>query len=183
MDVQLFQTDDDGDVEIKGGVVRLTEGIETAVYLSLFGGNEDDSGLDADADLQFWGNFDEPIEARRYRSETQALLRSLPIIPANLKRIEDATTSDLAWLKDSGVATFVIARATMPQLNTVKLQVSVEVDGRAYAYTFLAQPDQVKKRPNLSATTPVAAPSGAPRTLFLSPTRHVQTQSGHVLVN
>lgn len=186
MDVQLFQTADDGDVEITNGVVRMTRGIDTAVYVSLFGGNEDDAGIAATEDLQFWGNFDEPIQERRLRSQTQALLRSLPLVPANLRRIEDAAAADLAWLKDTGVATFVVSRATMPALNTVKLTVSVEVNGTLYTYTFQAAPDRIPKAVNFAgsgAGEDDDAPTGPPRTLFLSINRRVQTQNGHVLVN
>ena len=35
-DVLLFQTKDDGDISITDGIVQMTQGLETAVYLSLF---------------------------------------------------------------------------------------------------------------------------------------------------
>lgn len=135
-DVLLEHTDDGGEVTFVAGQPLTTEGLETAVYLSLFGGNERDSGLDDGDRLQFWGNFSEQDAVRRYRSETQHLVRSLPLTPSHLRRIEDAATSDVQWLVDEGFATGVAAEATMPALNTVKLDLSVEVDGETHSFVF-----------------------------------------------
>ena len=46
-DVLLFQTVDDGEINIENGVVEMSGGLETAAYLSLYGGNEDDDGREA----------------------------------------------------------------------------------------------------------------------------------------
>jgi phage gp46-like protein len=136
LDVLLFNNADGGDIEVKNGVVTLTDSIETAVLLSLFGGNDDDDASDATASKIWWGSLEETDTFKRQRSETQFLLRSLPIIPANLRRIEDAAVRDLAWLTATKVATFVRARATMPALNRVKLEVFITVDGTVYTFVF-----------------------------------------------
>ena len=44
-DVKLIQTNDDGDINIINGVTEMSGGLETTVYLALFGGNEDDNGI------------------------------------------------------------------------------------------------------------------------------------------
>ena len=95
-DVKLFQTDNEGDITVRDGVVEMGGGLETAAYLSLFGGNEDDDGL-ADNPKTWWGNLDEIDPAKQYRSETQNLLRGIPATSGNLRRIEDAASRDLAW--------------------------------------------------------------------------------------
>jgi phage gp46-like protein len=135
-DVRLFQTPDDGEIEVLNGQFTLSDGLETGVYLSLFGGNEQDSGLPGDDSKQFWGNVTEPELSRRYRSETQFLLRSIPATTGNLRRIEDAIGRDLAWMLEQGVATFVGASLRIPALNTVAITVNVEVDGRVFALLF-----------------------------------------------
>jgi phage gp46-like protein len=136
VDVVLLNTPDGGELSVKNGIVELTDSIDTAVILSLFGGNDDDAGDDSTLARSWWGNTAITDLTRRQRSETQYLLRSLPLIPANLKRIEDAASRDLAWLTASRIATFVRTRATMPGLNRVKLEVFIPVDDRVYTFTF-----------------------------------------------
>lgn len=117
-DVLLRQTNDGGNITIQGGLVLLSEGLETAAYLSLFGGNEDDPA-EADTVLQWWGNLLDAEPERAYRSETQYLVRSLPAIPANLRRIEQAAARDLKWFVDTGVALSVTVEARIPALNKI----------------------------------------------------------------
>src|SRR3954462_10834325 len=112
-DVLLFESLDGGEIESINGAFTMDEGLSTAAYLSLFGGNEQDSGSDGDKPKQFWANFEEPDATKQYRSELQYLLTPLPLIPASLKRFQDAAGRDLAWMVDAGLATQVGATATM----------------------------------------------------------------------
>lgn len=127
VDVKLFQLDDGGEIECINGVVTMDDGVATAVYLSLFGGNEDDSGTDADLSREFWGNKLTNDPSEKQRSETQHLLRSLPITSGNLRLIEEAVARDLAWMTESEVASFVGAEVSIPAINTVKILVKVEI--------------------------------------------------------
>lgn len=124
-DILLRQTDDGGEITIENGLALLSDGYEQAVYLSLFGGNEDDPG-GADTRLQFWGNLIEADQNAMDRSETQHLLRSIPAVPANLRRIEQAAERDLAWMVQAGVALSVTAEASIPRLNHVALKVTIQ---------------------------------------------------------
>jgi phage gp46-like protein len=135
-DVLLFHTPDGGEIRIEAGRVEMTDGIETAAYLSLFGGNEDDSGIQGDDPKEWWANKLETSPARKYRSETQYVLRSLPAIPANLRRIEDAAGRDLAWMAES-VASGISVVATIPRLNWVRIEIEIVLqDGRRVPMTF-----------------------------------------------
>lgn len=125
-DVWVYQTTDDADIEVIQGLVTMSGGLETSAYLCLFGGNEQDDGR-ADNPLQWWGNYGETPE-RQYRSETQYLLRSLPAIPANLRRVEDAATRDLSTLVDIGAATEIRVSASIPGINRLRLQVDIDGD-------------------------------------------------------
>jgi phage gp46-like protein len=135
-DVFLYQTDDGGEISISGGVVEMSGGLETAAYLSMFGGNEDDDGLQ-DRALTWWGNIGETEPAKQYRSETQNLLRSIPATSFNLRRIEDAATRDLAWFVSENVASSVSVSATMPGLNRVKITVTIEAVGLESEFEFI----------------------------------------------
>lgn len=134
MDARLYHLPDGGEIEILNGQVTLSDGLETAAYLSLWGGNERDSGSDGDAKLEWWGNLGEP-EERQYRSQTQNLLRSLPAVPFNLKRIEDAALNDLAWMTAS-LAKSVTVTARIPALNTVQIEIQIDIDGQVFPITF-----------------------------------------------
>lgn len=124
-DVLLRQSPDGGEITVEAGLVLMAEGLETAAYLSLFGGNEDDSGDDATDRLQWWGNLGEPEPNRTYRSETQFLIRSLPAVPRNLLRIEQAASRDLAWMVAAGVAKSVVVLASIPDVGRVDVAVTI----------------------------------------------------------
>lgn len=125
-DVRLLLTDDGGEMVITNGVVAMSDGLFEAVYLSCFGGNERDTGLEGDRN-QWWGNFGETRRERQYRSETQHLLRSIPAIPANLKRVQEAAERDLSWMVETKLATLVSALASMPAVNRVRLRLNVMI--------------------------------------------------------
>jgi phage gp46-like protein len=102
----------------------MSEGLESAAFLSLFGGNEQDPG-DANSTEQWWGNIGENTTSRRYRSETQYLLRSLPAVPSNLRRVEQAAARDLQWMLDDGVAKSINVSASIPALNRILINVLI----------------------------------------------------------
>ena len=135
-DVKLFQTDDDGNITVENGLVEMSGGLETAAYLSLFGGNEDDDGR-ADNPANWWANLDEVDPTRQYHSETQNLLQALPATTGNLRRIEDAAGRDLAWFVDSGVASSVSVAASIPGINRIKLTIDIEAVGQESSFEFV----------------------------------------------
>jgi phage gp46-like protein len=134
-DVHLFQTPDGGEISFVAGQAQMNDGLETATFLSLWGGNEDDSGLEADDAKQWWANHSEPDLSRRYRSELQFVLNTLPLLPVNLIRFHDAATRDLAWLADS-LADSVDVTVTIPALNTIDIGIKIVIDDVLYSFAF-----------------------------------------------
>ena len=102
-DVLLVQTDDGGDITVENGLVEMTGGIGTTVYLSLFGGDEDG--------LTWWGDDS-------YTSNLQIALTTLPLITGNLVRFEQAAELDLA---DLGIQTTITA--SIPALNRLRITI------------------------------------------------------------
>lgn len=135
MDVRFFQTNDGGEIELQNGQLVMSDGLAEAAYLSLWGGNEGDSGLQADDRRQFWGNFGEVDPKRKYRSETQSLLLSLPATSSNLRRLEDAAKRDLAWFTEE-VADSVEVTARIPKVNWVELHVVIVIGGSRIGKVF-----------------------------------------------
>lgn len=156
-DVRLFQILDGGEVAVEDGVIEMNGGLETAAYLSLFGGNEDDNGRDGNNNA-WWGNLGETADDRLYVSETQHLLQSLPLTTANLRRIEDAANRDLAWFLSSKVASTVEVTARIPALNTVEINVRIEALGEESRFQFsenwkVQQTRQVEIPPGVISVT------------------------------
>ena len=135
-DVLLFQTVDDGDINIVGGITELTGGFDTSFYLSLFGGNFEDDGTQ-DNRKGWWGNLLENEPEGKYVSRTQNLLRGLPASPANLRRIEEAVLRDLQWYLDTGIADDIEAVATIPEFGKIKISGSVTVQGEKLQFDFI----------------------------------------------
>lgn len=127
-DVRIASTPDGGDICLAdNGLFEMGPGLDSAVYLSLFGGNSDDDGSDENP-LQWWGNLIETETDRQYRSETQYLLRAIPAVPRNLLRVQQAAARDLAWMVSSGVASEVAVEASLPAVNAVRIAVVVDGD-------------------------------------------------------
>lgn len=130
-DVYLFQTNNDGDIKVSDGIVQLSSGLDTAVYLSLFGGNEDDDGLTET--LTYWGNLG---EVDKYVSETQFLLQSIPATSNNLKRIDVAVNNDLKWLLTLKIASTVEVDVSIVGLNRVNINIDINAIGIISNFNF-----------------------------------------------
>jgi len=135
-DIDLFQTNDDGDIFVQDGLVNMSGGLETCVYLALFGGNEDDQGRDKDP-AQWWGNWLETDPAYTYRSELQHLAQSLPLVPSTLLRLQEATKRDLQFLIDNDIANVVEVVATIPRYNWVNLEINIQAVGEEKNFNFV----------------------------------------------
>lgn len=124
-DVLLCQTTNNGDITLDAGTVEMSPGLETAAYLSLFGGSD------------WWGNIDEDIPARQYTSKTQALLETLNPSSRNLLRIEEAAKADLAWFISDKVANTIEVVASIPALNKLNLLVTIRAEGQEADFTYV----------------------------------------------
>lgn len=127
---------DAGNIRLEGGAVQMDGGLSSAVYLSVMGGNADDDGSDGNP-LQWWGNLGETEPARRYRSELQYLLTSLPATSANLLLLEEAARRDLQWMLDENIINELNIAATIPKLNAVKIAITGGADGQSFEINFL----------------------------------------------
>jgi phage gp46-like protein len=126
-DVLLLSTIDGGDLSIMDGLVELTGGFETAVYLSLFGGNQDDNGTDATKQTQFWGNLtEEDTPDQKMTSRTQNLLVGLPATPRNLNLVDQAIQLDLDWLKTNNIADEININLTIPSKNRININIEIK---------------------------------------------------------
>jgi len=125
-DVLLYQTADGPNIEVLNSVVTMTDGPATAVYLSFFGGNEDDPGGD-DTTKEFWGNSLVTDPAKKYRSEVGYLINRIPATSGNLKRLKTAADNDLAWTIEAGLLKEYTVTVSIPRINWIKITVDSEL--------------------------------------------------------
>ncbi len=135
-DVVLYQSIDDGEIEVVNGVVTMDGGLQTSVYNSLFGGNMEDDGL-ADNAFNWWGNMLEIDPDEQLRSETQNILRSIPATAVNLLRIQAAVLRDLQWMITKKVANEIDAAVSIPALNKIKIVVTINAIGPESSFEFV----------------------------------------------
>lgn len=144
-DIRLFQTGDGGNITmVSNSDVTLTGGFETDFYMSLFGGNEDDDGSDAST-KSAWMNLLEDDPAFHFRSRTQYLLISLPLVSGNLRKIEDAVKIDLKPYVDSGAITELAVAVSITGPRKVKIRITALADGKQIDIAFLSNWQEMEK--------------------------------------
>src|SRR5690606_20334266 len=135
MDVLFSATPDGGEISITNNLIDMDAGLETAVYLSLFGGNSDDDATDETTNLQWWGNLLPGDSQLPLRCRTQFLIRDLPATTGNLARLRDAAIRDLAWVVDSFADSYKVD-VSMPALNRVALRIDISIGDQTYTFIF-----------------------------------------------
>jgi hypothetical protein len=171
-DVKLFQTVDDGEISIVDGITELTGGFDTALYLSLLGGNVDDDGAEGNP-RTWWGNLMESDPARKYVSRTQNILQGLPATSGNMRRVEEAARADLKWFLDVGAATGLEVSVSIPDYGKVLIEGSITVDGEDIPFQYTenwkaAQSEAVGLVGGTDVVPPAPSP-GVPDTTFPAP--------------
>jgi hypothetical protein len=141
-DVLLYNGPDGGTINVEGGITEMTGGMETAIYLSIFGGNIDDNGTTATQSKQYWQNWNAP-EDEKLRSETQNILSSLPATSSNLRVVEDAVLKDLKWLEASASSITVSAR--IPSIKRVEITINIEAVGERESFVYSANWEAMKQ--------------------------------------
>lgn len=124
-DVLLYDTLDGAEIEIKNGLVMADEGFRTAVYLSLFGGNSDDTG-EVVNNKTWWGNCLEGLSGNeKLVGRFAAFVRSVPMSSKNIALAESKARQDLQWFLDDGIADSVEVEITSGEKNKINLSVKI----------------------------------------------------------
>lgn len=135
-DISLFQTLDDGEITVEEGIFLTGDGLGTAVYLSLFGGNVEDDGFSENSN-QWWANVANDPPSKQYRSRTQHLLISLSMTLGNLKRVQDAVIKDLDWMLDEKIASSISAVVVVEDANRISISVSINAEGDVSEFRYV----------------------------------------------
>jgi len=128
-DLLLRDTPDGGDVIIENGLFVSDKKLSTAVYLSLFGGNKEDTGKIENDDKEWWGNKLTGIsKSEKIRSRFQNVITGLPLSVKNIKEAELAAKTDLKWLIDEKIADNITTYGQTTGKNKFKLTVEILKD-------------------------------------------------------
>jgi len=126
-DLLLKNTLDGGDIELTDDDLFVSDqGFDTAIYLSLFGGNELDNGSDSTKPKTWWGNLTETDNPeRKIISHTQFIITGLPATPANLNKLKEAIKADLQWM----VNELIIDTLNITVTIATKSRVNIIIEG------------------------------------------------------
>ncbi len=138
IDIKLISTPDGGELDTSDGGIGLDRTAETAILLSLEGGNFDDTG-DASTDrYQWWGNYTTQDPAEKLRSRTQAVLRGMPATVANLQELTNAVLLDLAWMTGGVVFDTIAAKSKIPGRGRALIELETTTNGQTVRYAIRA---------------------------------------------
>ncbi len=114
------------DMVIINGVPQLTDGLDNAVYLSLFMPD-------------YWGN-DISDDDQKYDSEIPRIMAEQTLTNQTRLDIIEAAKNALAWMLDIGIASAIDARAEIPEIGRVNLAVTItepeQDDPSTFAYSL-----------------------------------------------
>jgi phage gp46-like protein len=133
-DVLLVETPDGGDFVLEDGLIMADNNYSTAIYLSLFGGNKDDSGT-VKTNKTWWGNtLKDTKKNEKLISRFQYIIRSMPLTVKNVKNAEAAAVLDLAWMVEEGFADEVEASGSTKGKNLFQLDINLIKSGTSIFY-------------------------------------------------
>jgi phage gp46-like protein len=136
-DLLLAETPDGGEVAIENELFACDRSFNTAVYLSLFGGDKDDNGKVKNSKT-WWGNtLDGTQENEKLVSRFQAVISGLPMTAKNIQEAESAASLDLKWITDEGIAEKIKVSGRAVTLSRFALRVDIQSGGKSiYENTF-----------------------------------------------
>ncbi len=127
-DVLLVETDDGADIVIENGQIVSSENAQTAVFLSLFGGNDEDA--DGREKESWWGNeIAGTALAERVQSGFLAEITGKAITSSMLQKSKAAAESDLQWLISEGFADSVEVEVKATDRNMLFVNVKALKNG------------------------------------------------------
>ncbi|MDR2734310.1 MAG: phage GP46 family protein [Spirochaetota bacterium] len=132
-DILLVDTPDGGDIRIENGTFARDRACSTAIYLSLFGGNKDDSGKVKNKNT-WWGNTLGGVsENEKLVSRFQAVIFGTPMTTKTILEAEDAARLDLQWIIEEGIADAIEVSGEARGRNQFLLYVHILANGASVA--------------------------------------------------
>lgn len=129
MDIALnLNKDNQADITVSNGLVATAAGIATAINISLFGANIDNTA--------WWGNELDDNASNNLTNEFLQL-QGKTLISANLPIFEDAIKKNLAWITADSIASGYTVECSITAINT--LQINIVIEDLDFKYTTYAR--------------------------------------------
>lgn len=123
MEIKLSDYGDGGAITSSGGDIDQDDGFLTAIYISLFGGDN------------FYNIYSKYPQDKSFEDAIQA-----PITVSNLKTAENAAFNLLRWMVDEGIVESVDVRAYGSGDNRMNVDITTtEPDGDSRIYSVIWQ--------------------------------------------
>lgn len=114
-DIGLFNKQTHGEFSVENGQPKMDQGLETAVFISLYSGKTDD----------FWGNELSVNPSFHYGGKYEPLAQELNATPENALRLIEAIKNDLNWMKDEGIASNIVVTAQIIGAKTINFKIVI----------------------------------------------------------
>lgn len=124
-DVYLYDTDNGAEISVVNGLIIPDKGFRSAVYLSLFGGNKEDTGEVINVQTWWGNNIESNFENEKLVSRFQSFINSVPMTSKNLTIAEEKVQEDLKWFIDDGIADTVDVNIT--EVNRKQIEVKIVI--------------------------------------------------------
>ena len=131
-DMALLNSLGGGDIKIINGDSIPDNGLETAVFITLFGSDLRNEG--------FYGDAYSTFEAEKLNGDFQKLL-SEPITSSNLLRLEDSAKKDLDWMIRDGLVSEIIVSIIVLGINKIKITIDFS-EGSSFSFLWQAMKEQ-----------------------------------------
>jgi len=122
-DIALYQTNDGGDILLRGSDMVTTSTVDNMIFMALFGGND------------FWGNtmIDEG-NGVTFNSLTEKTLNEVTLNSSGRIKIQEAVIKDLAFLKQEYPTTTISVSVSIENANRVGI--NINFDGEDFYYQW-----------------------------------------------
>jgi phage gp46-like protein len=129
MDIALhLNKDNQADITVSNGLVATDTGIATAINISLFGANIDNTA--------WWGNeLDDNVSNNLTNEFLQ--LQGKTLISANLPIFQESIKKNLAWITADSIASGYTVECNITDINT--LQINIVIEDLDFKYTTYAR--------------------------------------------
>ena len=129
MDIALHvNKDNQADITVSNGLVAADTGIATAINISLFGANIDNTA--------WWGNeLDDNVSNNLTNEFLQ--LQGKTLISANLPVFQESIKKNLAWITADSIASGYTVECSITDINT--LQINIVIEDLDFKYTTYAR--------------------------------------------
>lgn len=143
MDIKLYSND----IKIQNGILELDNGLQTAIYISLFTDRrigEDDEIPDRSNDRRgYWGDTleDEPLGSFLWTLDREKITTSL------LNKIDTYSKDALNWLIEDGIASEINTIVERDSKNIEQINIEIQIikpDEKSESYRYSLNWEAVK---------------------------------------